>query len=116
MNLLIKLVINALAVFAGAYLLPGVHVKNFTTAILVAIVMGVLNAILKPILVLLTIPITILTLGLFLLVINAVIVLLCSELVGGFRVDTFLYAVLYSLVISVFVSIMEGLVGDKKKN
>ncbi|RYZ52863.1 MAG: phage holin family protein, partial [Sphingobacteriales bacterium] len=78
MGFLIKLVINALAVFAASYLLPGVSVESFTTAIIVALVLGVLNLILKPILVLLTIPVTLATLGLFLLVINAVIVLICD--------------------------------------
>ncbi len=109
MGLLIKLLINTLAVFAGAYILPGVHVKNFTTAIIVAIVLAVLNAFLKPLLVILTIPVTILTLGLFLLVINAVIVILCSKLVPGFGVDGFWYALLFSLVISLIAAVLESL-------
>ncbi len=109
MGLLIKLLINTLAVFAGAYILPGVHVKNFTTAIIVAIVLAVLNAFLKPLLVILTIPVTILTLGLFLLVINAVIVILCSKLVPGFTVDGFWYALLFSLVISLIAAVLDRL-------
>ncbi len=109
MGLLLKLLINTLAVFAGSYILPGVHVKNFTTAIIVAIVLAVLNAFLKPLLVILTIPITIFTLGLFLLVINAVIVILCSKLVPGFAVDGFLYALLFSLVISLIAAVLESL-------
>ena len=113
MRLLIKLIISALAVFAASYLLPGVHVASFTTAIIVASVLGLLNLFLKPLLVLLTIPITLLTLGLFLLVINAIIVLICAELVGGFRVDGFLYALLFSLVISLITSLMEGLAKKK---
>jgi putative membrane protein len=109
MGLILKLIINALAVFAASYLLPGVHVKNFTTAIIVAIVLGLLNLILKPILVILTIPITILTLGLFLLIINAIIVLVCSSLVPGFKVDGIIYALLFSLVVSLIGYIMESL-------
>ncbi|XZF15140.1 phage holin family protein [Chitinophagaceae bacterium MMS25-I14] len=109
MNLLTRLIINTLAVFAASYILPGIHVHNFTTAIVVAVVLALLNAFLKPLLVLLTIPVTIVTLGLFLLVINAVIVLICAELVHGFRVDGFFYALLFSLVISLFSSIMERL-------
>lgn len=112
MGLIIKLIVNAIAVFAASYVLPGVHVKNFTTAIIVAIVLGLLNLIVKPILVILTIPITILTLGLFLLVINALIVLLCSSLVNGFKVDGVLYALLFSLVVSLISSVMNGLAKD----
>jgi putative membrane protein len=109
MGLLLKLLINTLAVFAGSYILPGVHVKNFTTAIIVAIVLAVLNAFLKPLLVILTIPITVFTLGLFLLVINAIIVILCSKLVPGFTVDGFWYALLFSLVISLIATVLERL-------
>src|SRR5207237_4065260 len=109
MGLILKLIINAIAVFTASYLLPGVHVKNFTTAIIVAIVLGLLNLILKPILVILTIPITILTLGLFLLIINAIIVMVCSGLVSGFKVDGIIYALLFSLVVSLIGYVMESL-------
>lgn len=112
MKFLIKLIISALAVFAAAYLLPGVSVDNFVTAIIVAVVLGLLNLVLKPILVLLTIPITVFTLGLFLLVINAIIVLVCSALVSGFKVDGIIYALLFSLVVSVITAIMEGIAKD----
>jgi len=113
MGLILKLIVNALAVFAAAYLLPGVSVDSFLTAIIVAIVLGVLNLIVKPILVLLTIPITILTLGLFLLIINALMVLLCDSLVTGFDVNGILYALLFSLVVSLISSVMEGLAKTK---
>ena len=113
MRLILKLIVNAIAVFAAAYLLPGVQVEGFITAIIVAIVLGVLNLFIKPILVILTIPITILTLGLFLLIINALIVLLCASLVSGFEVDGVLYALLFSLVVSVISAIMEGLAKDR---
>jgi putative membrane protein len=113
MGFLIKLIISALAVFAASYLLPGVDVESFTTAIIVALVLAVLNLLLKPLLIILTIPITIVTLGLFLLVINAIIVLVCAELVGGFKVEGFIYALLFSLVISLITSLMEGIAKKK---
>lgn len=113
MRLLIKLIVNAIAIFAAAYLLPGVKVAGFTTAIIVAIVLGALNLIVKPILVILTIPITILTLGLFLIIINALMVLLCSGLVSGFEVDGIIYALLFSLVVSIISTVMEGLAKDR---
>jgi putative membrane protein len=111
MGLLVKLIINTLAVFAGAYIMPGVHVKNFTTAIVVAIVLSVLNVLLKPLLVILTIPVTIVTLGLFLLVINALILLLCAKLVPGFSIDGFWYALLFGIVLTIIVSVLEGIAG-----
>ena len=113
MGFLIKLIISALAVFAASYLLPGVDVESFTTAIIVALVLAVLNLLLKPLLIILTIPSTILTLGLFLLVINAIIVLVCAQLVDGFKVDGFIYALLFSLVISLITSLMEGVAAKK---
>ena len=84
----------------SAYILPGVHVQNFWTALVVALVMGVLNILIKPLLVILTLPITIVTFGLFLLVINALMVLLASRIVPGFTVDGFWWAVLFSILVS----------------
>ncbi len=115
MKILLKLIVNAIAVFAAAYLLPGVTVAGFTTAIIVAIVLGILNLFIKPILIVLTIPITLFTLGLFLLVVNAIIVLICSKLVSGFTVDGILSALLFSLVVSAISGIMEGVAKDKDK-
>lgn len=109
MGIIVRLLISALAVFAGAYILPGVHVRSFGVAVIVAIILGLLNAFLKPLLVILTIPVTILTLGLFLLVINAVIILLCAKLVEGFRVDGFWYAMLFSIVVSLINAILGGM-------
>jgi putative membrane protein len=109
MNILVRLIISTLSVFGGAYLLPGVHIKNFTTAIAVAVVLALLNAFVKPILIMLTIPVTIITLGLFLLVINAAMILLCSKLVNGFSVDGWLYAMLYSMLISVISGTLSSL-------
>ena len=116
MKLLIRLIISALAIFAASYLLSGVHINNFTTAILLAIVLALLNTFLKPILVVLTIPVTIFTLGLFLLVINAIIVLVADELIGGFRIDSFLDALLFSILITIIGWVLEGIAGTKKKD
>lgn len=109
MSILINLILSALAVFAAAYILPGVHVQNFTTALVAAIVLGVINAILKPILVILTLPLTIITLGLFTFVINALLILLAANLVPGFKVDGFLWALILSLVLSVINSVLHSL-------
>jgi len=101
MGLLINWLASALVIIIASYLLPGVHVANFVSALWVALVLGILNAVLKPILILLTLPITILTLGLFTLVINAILILLAAKIVPGFQVDGFLWAVLFSIVVSV---------------
>lgn len=115
MNFLIKILVTSLAVLFSSYLLPGVSVANYTTAILVAIVIALLNTFLKPILVLLTIPVTVLTLGLFLLVINAFIILFASELVKGFNVDGFWWALLFSIILSVVTSLLESIAGTNKQ-
>lgn len=106
MGLIISLLINTVAVLAAGYIIPGIKVDNITSAILVAIVLGFLNTFLKPILTLITLPITVVTLGLFLLVINAVIVLLVGAIVTGFHVDGFLPALLFAIVLSIISSIL----------
>lgn len=107
MNLLAKWIINAIAIFATGFLLSGVHVQDFKVALIAALVLGIVNATIKPILFLLTLPITILTLGLFTLILNAFLIILTSQLVPGFKVDSFLWAFLFSLVNSVISSILE---------
>lgn len=92
--------INAFAIMIAAYLVPGVHVASIWTALIVALVLGVLNILVKPILIILTLPITVITFGLFLLVINAVLAIMVSHLVPGFTVDSFEYALIFSLVVS----------------
>ena len=114
MNLIIKIVITAILVMGIAHGMPGVHVASFGTALIVAVVLGLLNIFIKPILVLLTLPATIITLGLFLLVINAVIILLCANIVGGFRVDSFWTALLFSIILSFLQSIMYKFLGNDK--
>lgn len=106
MGFLVKVVVTTLAVVVGSYILPGVEVKDFITAIVVAFVLGILNAILKPILVILTIPVTILTLGLFLLVINALIIMLTANLIDGFDVSNFWIAIIFSILISIISGLL----------
>ena len=114
MNFFLGLLVSAVAVLFAGWLLPGVSVDGFWTALVVAAVLAVLNSIVKPILVVLTLPVTILTLGLFLLVINVLMVYAASGLVDGFHVDGFITALLFSFVVSLSRAVLEGLVGDKK--
>ena len=109
MHLLSRLIVGVLAVLITARLLPGVHVDGVLTAILVAVVIAVLNATIKPILIILTIPVTILTLGLFLLVINALLIQLCAKIVDGFSVSSFWTALAFSLILSLLSAILHGL-------
>lgn len=95
----------------AAYILPGVDVDSFVTALVVAVVLGILNALLKPILLILTLPITILTLGLFTFVINLMLVYLTEAVVPGFVIDGLLSAVLFSLVLS----LINGFLGQMGK-
>jgi len=114
MNVLIRILLTAVLVMLIAHFFPSIaHVTSFKVSIIVAVVLGLLNLIVKPILVLFTLPVTIVTLGLFLLVINAVIILLCSRLVTGFHVDGFLGALIFSVILSVFQSIIFSFSDDK---
>jgi putative membrane protein len=92
--------------FGLSYILKGIHIDSFISAIWLSVVLAILNALLKPILVILTLPITVVTLGLFLFVINALIVLLAGKFVTGFHVDGFGWALLFSLLLSVLTSIL----------
>jgi putative membrane protein len=116
MNLIIRFLLNGLAVVLTAYLLPGVSVEDYWTALIVALVLSIANVIVKPILIILTIPITVVTLGLFLLVINAMIILMVDYLVDGFFVDGFWWALLFSLILSLFNSMFGDIAKDKKSN
>ncbi len=109
MSILINWLISAIAIIISAYIIPGIRVPNFTTALITAVVLGILNAVIKPLLLLLTLPVNILTLGLFTLVINAVIILLVSSLVPEFQVDGFLAALLFAVVLSVINSLLINL-------
>ncbi|MCG8306112.1 MAG: phage holin family protein [Cytophagales bacterium] len=112
-SFLVRLILSAVAVFICTTVLPGAHVDGFLIAIVVAGVLAVLNVIIKPILVLLTIPITFVTFGLFLLVINTILVLLVDWLVPGFTVDSFWWALIFSILLSIINSVFGGLSKSK---
>lgn len=109
MQILARIIVSGLAVFISAYILPGIRVDSFLTAIIVAVVLGVANSVLKPILVLFTLPLTVLTLGLFTFVINAGLVLLTAYLITGFSVASFLWALAFSLVLSLVSMFLNSL-------
>ena len=115
MNLILRFLLNGLAVLATAYLLPGVDVTDYQTALITALVLSIANIIIKPLLILFTIPITVMTLGLFLLVINAIIILLVDHFVSGFSVDGFWWALAFSLIMSIFNGIIDNILKEKKK-
>jgi putative membrane protein len=111
LNFLIRLVVNAIALLIVAYLLPGVHVSSFAGALVAALVLGVVNAVLRPILIILTLPVVILTLGLFTLVINAITFYLVGHLGIGLEVHGFWTAFLGAIVLSVVSYVLSSLVG-----
>ena len=115
MNFILRLLVATLAIIITTYILPGVKVDNFLIAILVAAVLSFLNAFLKPLLVLLTLPFTIVTLGLFLLVINALIIILTAFIVPGFHVDGFLWALAFSIILSLVMMLLEWIAGESRK-
>ena len=115
MQFLGKILVTAVAAIMVSYLLPGVSIDSSVTAIILAVVLALLNGFVKPILIVLTIPITILTLGLFLLIINIVIIKWASEIVPGFSVRNWWSALLFSLLLSVVTAPIENLIGANKK-
>lgn len=115
MNGLIRFLLSGLAVLLTAYILPGVHVRHYGYALLAALIISLFNVLIKPVLVILTIPITIFTLGLFLLVINAIIVLLVESIVPGFDVDGFWWALAFSVILSIFNSMLSDLSKEKER-
>ncbi|MDP4577980.1 MAG: phage holin family protein [Schleiferiaceae bacterium] len=104
----LRLIARTLAAFGTAYILPSVDLDQFTTAIWLAVLLALLNSTLRPLLILLTIPLTVFSLGLFLLVINAGMVMLASDWVDGFSVDGFWSAMAFSLLYSTISSLLEG--------
>ncbi|MBC2846288.1 phage holin family protein [Winogradskyella flava] len=115
MNVIIKLLLNAIAVFVLAEILNGVSVDNYITSLIVAVVLSILNVLVKPILVILTLPVTILTLGLFLFVVNALIILLADRLIDGFRVDGIWTAILFSVLLCILQSLLHSFLKKDKK-
>ena len=114
MNFILRIIVTAIVAFGLSYILKGIHINEFTTALILALVLALLNAFLKPILIILTLPITIVTFGFFLFVINAGIIMLASKFVDGFKVDGFWWALLFSLLLSILTSMLYK-EGDKKQ-
>ena len=114
MKIIARILITSLLVVLISYVMKGVQVLDVWDAITVAIVLGLLNLFVKPVLILFTLPVTIVTLGLFLLVINALIILLCDKLVDGFSVNSFWTALFFSIILSVSQSIMYKFIGETK--
>lgn len=109
MKVLLRILVSAVAVFVTARVLPGVHVAEFSTALVAAVVLGLVNAVLRPILLVLTLPINILSLGLFTLVIMGGLVELTARLVPGFQVDGFGWAVAFAVVLSIVNAFLHAL-------
>jgi putative membrane protein len=113
LRLLLLWLLNALALWAVTYVMPSIHVTGFVTALIAAVVLGLLNTLVKPILAILTLPITILTLGLFYLVLNGFMFWLASAFLPGFQVDGVLAAILGALLYSVIAWVLSMLVPGK---
>jgi putative membrane protein len=109
LTLLARWIVNAAALLLVAYMYPGVQVGSFTAALIAALVLGLVNAVIRPILVILTLPVTILTLGIFLFVINALLFWLVAEVVGGFAVTGFVAALIGSLLFSIITTLTSWL-------
>ena len=113
MNLLIRLLVTAIVAYLLTLILPGVHFTGFGGAIIFAIVLGILNLIVKPVLHILGLPLTIITLGLFALVINAIIVLIADYFIDSMNVNGFLWAFVFSILLSIVTSLANSFVSDK---
>jgi len=113
MRILIKWLAMAASILAAAYFIPGVTVDGLKTALILAVVLGLINLIIKPILILVTLPVNLLTLGLFTFVINALLIMLASSIVKGFYIDGFLTALLFGIVLSIFNFILIKIVDPK---
>lgn len=116
MTLILRWFLNALALMLVAYFYSGVQVSGISAALIAALVLGLVNALIRPVLILLTLPVTLLTLGLFIFVINALMFWLVAEMVPGFKVSGFLAALLGSLMFSVITMVTSFLIPDSKNN
>lgn len=114
MNIIIRLFITSIVAYLLTKILPGVHFEGFTSAIIFALVLGLLNLIVKPVLSLLGLPLTIITLGLFALVINAVIILIADYFIDSMVVDGFWWALIFSIALSIITSLVNSFVSDKE--
>jgi len=114
MRVFLRWIIMAAAVLIAAYFIPGVKVASFFSALWVALFLGVVNVLIRPILILITLPINILTLGLFTFVINAALILLASYFIKGFQVAGFWWALLYGIVLSIVHYLLNLIVGPRE--
>lgn len=114
MNLIIRLLVTAVVAFFLTKVLSGVHIDGFSTAVVFAIVLGVLNLIVTPVLKILGLPLTILTLGLFSLVINALVILIADYFIDGMQVDGFWWAFIFSIALSLITSLLSGIFTSSK--
>jgi putative membrane protein len=115
MRLLLTWILNAIALLAVAYLVPAIHVADFTSALIAALILGLVNTLIRPLLILLTLPATLLTLGLFIFVINGLLFWFVGSIMQGFRVDGFWIAVLGAIVYSVISWALASLLLPAKK-
>ena len=114
LTLLARWILNAAALLLVAYLYPGVQVETFTAAVIAALVLGLVNAVVRPLLVILTLPVTVITLGLFLFVINALLFWLVAEIVPGFRVTGFVAALVGSILFSLITLVTSWLLFPRR--
>ena len=112
MEIILVWILNAVALLVVAYILPGITVSSFGSALIAALVLGLLNTLVKPVLILLTLPITIVTLGLFLLVLNALVFWFAGSILKGFHVNGFWWAVLGAFVYSFVSGLLSRLLGQ----
>lgn len=115
MQLIVALVLNAVALIATTYVVPGFHVADFTTALLAAVVLAVVNTFIKPILSFITAPLSVVTLGLFAFVVNAVVLFIVAYIVPGFKVDGWISAILGAIVLSVVATVLSSVLKDVGK-
>lgn len=109
MNLIIRLLVTAVSAYVLAQILPGIQILGFGGAVIFAIVLGILNLIVTPILKILGLPLTIITLGLFSLVINAIVILIADYFIDSMNVDGFLWAFIFSILLSLITSLLNGI-------
>ena len=115
MKWILKLLLTALAVLLLANILPGVAVTSYAYAVWVAVVIGLLNGFVRPLLIFLTLPATLITLGFFLFVINACIILITANFLGGFTVESFWWALLFSFMLSFLQSVLHSFLKEDRK-
>ena len=116
MHFIARLVLNGIAIIVAAWLLPGLHVSGPFAALIAGVILGFVNAIVRPVLFLLTLPLTLVTLGLFIFVLNALCLGLTAALVPGFDIDSFWWALLGALLISIVSWILNGLLVGKRQD